>query len=237
MVEFLDRTDAGRRLGDRLTALRGQDVVVLGLPRGGVPVAFEVAKALDAPLDVIVVRKLGVPSQPELAMGAIGENGARILDSHVLSRAHVREEDLGTVEREQRSLLERRLARYRRGRTRVDVRGRTVVVVDDGIATGSTARVACLVARRLGAARVILAVPVAPARTAASFTEADEVVCLASPRGFQSVGRYYRDFSPTQDDDVVRLLDAAARPVQHPGRPRSRTPPAPPSSCGEAGLP
>ena len=208
---FLDRTDAGRQLGQRLAGLRGQDVVVLGLPRGGVPVAFEVAKALDAPLDVIVVRKLGVPFRPELAMGAIGEGGARVLDARILSRAHVTRDDLQTVEREERQLLERRLTRYRQGRTRADVHGRIVVVVDDGIATGSTARVACQVARQLGAARVILAVPVAPARTVASSTEADEIVCLVSPRYFQAVGNYYQDFSPTEDDEVVRLLDLLTR--------------------------
>lgn len=214
MFEFLDRTDAGRRLGQRLAGMRGHDVVVLGLPRGGVPVAFEVAKALDAPLDVIVVRKLGVPFQPEVAMGAIGEGGARVLDGRVLSLARVTEGDLATVERRERQVLERRLARYRPRRNRTDVHGRTVVVVDDGIATGSTARVACQVAKQLGAARVILAVPVAPARTVASFSEADDVVCLATPRNFQSVGYYYRDFSPTEDDEVVRLLDAAARSLQ-----------------------
>ncbi|OUM41282.1 phosphoribosyltransferase [Arthrobacter sedimenti] len=211
MSEFLDRTDAGRLLGQRLAGLRGQDVVVLGLPRGGVPVAFEVAKALHAPLDVIVVRKLGVPFQPELAMGAIGEGGARVLDAHILSLAQVTEEDLQTVERQERQLLEGRLTRYRQGRTRADLHGHTAVVVDDGIATGSTARAACQVARQLGAARVILAVPVAPARTVASFTDADEIVCLVSPRHFHAVGHYYHDFSTTEDDDVVRLLDDAAR--------------------------
>ncbi|WP_434994369.1 phosphoribosyltransferase family protein [Arthrobacter sp. Ld5] len=217
MFEFVDRTDAGRRLGQRLAAMRGQDVVVLGLPRGGVPVAFEVAEALDAPLDVIVVRKLGVPFQPEVAMGAIGEGGARVLDKHVLSRARVSEEDLRTVEDRERQLLGRRLARYRQGRNRVELEGRTVVVVDDGIATGSTARVACRVARQLGAARVVLAVPVAPARTRASSVDADEIVCLVLPRNFQAVGSYYHDFSPTEDDDVVRLLDTAARSRERPG--------------------
>lgn len=215
MFEFIDRTDAGRRLGQRLAGLRGQDVVVLGLPRGGVPVAFEVAKALNAPLDVIVVRKLGVPFQPEVAMGAIGEGGARVLDANLISLARVTEEDLKAVETNERELLEQRLARYRQGRPRTDLHGRAAVVVDDGIATGSTARVACQVARQLGAVRVILAVPVAPARTAASFKEADDVVCLASPRDFQAVGYYYHDFSPTEDDEVVRLLDAAAKSLRH----------------------
>ncbi|HEY9356280.1 MAG TPA: phosphoribosyltransferase [Arthrobacter sp.] len=211
MFEFLDRADAGRRLGQRLAGLRGRDVVVLGLPRGGVPVAAEVAKALDAPLDVIVVRKLGVPFQPEVALGAIGEGNARVLDARVISLSRVTEEDLARVERSERELLESRVARYRQGHPRTDLHGRTVLVVDDGIATGSTARVACQVARQLGAARVILAVPVAPARTVPSLKEADDVVCLASPRNFQAVGYYYHDFSPTEDDEVVRLLDDAAR--------------------------
>ncbi|MHA7239543.1 phosphoribosyltransferase [Arthrobacter sp. TMS1-12-1] len=204
---FRDRTDAGRQLGQRLAGLRGQDVVVLGLPRGGVPVAFEVAKALGAPLDVIMVRKLGVPFQPELAMGAIGEGGTRVLDTYVLSLTKVTDEDLQTVETKERRLLEARRTRYRRGRSRVDLQGRIAVVVDDGVATGSTARVACQAARQLGAARVILAVPVAPARTVASFKEADELVSLVSPSKFRAVGYYYQDFSSTEDDEVVRLLD------------------------------
>ncbi|MHA7218604.1 phosphoribosyltransferase [Arthrobacter sp. MDT1-48-3] len=208
---FVDRTDAGRRLGQRLAGLRGQDVVVLGLPRGGVPVAFEVAEALGAPLDVIVVRKLGVPFRPEVAMGAIGEGGTQVLDAHVLSQAQVTEEDLQTLERKERQLMEERRTRYRQGRIRTDVHGRIVVVVDDGMATGSTARVACQVAKQLGAARVVLAVPVAPASTVASFMEADEIVSLVSPRRFEAVGSYYNDFSATEDDEVVTLLDAAAR--------------------------
>ena len=211
MFEFLDRADAGRRLGQRLAGLRGRDVVVLGLPRGGVPVAFEVAKALDAPLDVIMVRKLGVPFQPEVAMGAIGEGGARVLDERVLSLARVTEEDLAAVEKNERRVLEDRTARYRQGRPRADLHGRTAIVVDDGIATGSTARVACQAARQLGAARVVLAVPVAPARAIPSLTDADDVVCLATPRNFRAVGFYYYDFSATGDDEVVRLLDDAER--------------------------
>ena len=160
---FADRADAGRQLGLRLEYLRGGDAVVLGVPRGGVPVAFEVAGALDAPLDVILVRKLGVPFQPELAMGAIGEGGASVLDKRVLSLTRVRQEDLKAVEERERRLLNDRVARFRAGRTLMDLSGRTAVIVDDGIATGSTARVACSIARKLGAARVILAVPVAPA--------------------------------------------------------------------------
>ncbi|QCO98731.1 phosphoribosyltransferase [Arthrobacter sp. 24S4-2] len=211
MYEFRDRVDAGRRLGQRLAQLRGHDVVVLGLPRGGVPVAFEVAKVLDAPLDVIVVRKLGLPFQPEVAMGAIGEGNARVLDARVISLSGVTEADLQAVERRERDLLESRVARYRQGRVRADLKGRTVIIVDDGIATGSTARVACRVARQLGAARVILAVPVAPTGVLASLTEPDDVFCLVSARNFQAVGFHYSDFSPVADEEVVQLLDAAAR--------------------------
>lgn len=211
MYEFRDRADAGRRLGQRLRRLRGEDVVVLGLPRGGVPVAAEVAKALDAPLDVIVVRKLGVPFQPEVAMGAIGEGEARVLDKRVLSLAGVTEDDVRTVEQTERALLESRVKRYRQGRERQHLTGRTAVIVDDGIATGSTARVACQVARHLGAATIILAVPVAPAHVLGSLSEPDQTVSLISARDFQAVGYYYRDFSPTLDEEVVHLLDAAAR--------------------------
>ncbi|WP_285319616.1 phosphoribosyltransferase [Pseudarthrobacter sp. lyk4-40-TYG-27] len=217
MVAFLNRADAGRRLGKRLTGLRGQDVVVLGLPRGGVPVAFEVAKALEAPLDVIVVRKLGVPFQPEVAMGAIGEGNVRVLDPRTISMARVSQEDLQQVERRERTLLESRVARFRQGRPRLDLTGRTAVIVDDGIATGSTAKAACQVARHLGAAKVILAVPVAPARAIVELKEPDDVVCLLSPQDFQAVGYYYHDFSPTEDGEVVQLLDAAASPPSHGG--------------------
>ncbi|HYO20086.1 MAG TPA: phosphoribosyltransferase family protein [Dermatophilaceae bacterium] len=214
MIAFADRVDAGRQLAARLTYLRGQDVVVLGLPRGGVPVAFEVAEALDAPLDVIVVRKLGVPFQPELAMGAIGEGGVEVLNSEVLTDARVTKEQLHTVESRERELLEARLELLRRGRARLDLSGRVAVVVDDGIATGSTARAACDVARHLGAARVVLAVPVGPAERVQDVAEADEVVCVSTPRRFMAVGNHYRDFSATSDDGVIVLLDAAARRVQ-----------------------
>jgi putative phosphoribosyl transferase len=214
VFEFQDRTDAGRKLGERLAGLRGQDVVVLGLPRGGVPVAFEVAEILDAPLDVIVVRKLGVPFQPEFAMGAIGEGNARMVDPHVVSSTGVNAASLEAVERRERELLESRVARYRQGRAPADLTGRTALIVDDGIATGSTARVACMVARQRGAARVILAVPVASSRALASLTGPDDVVCPVRAWNFRAVGNYYRDFSPTGDEEVLQLLDAAARRVQ-----------------------
>jgi putative phosphoribosyl transferase len=210
MVLFADRQDAGRRLAGRLSHFRGKDVVVLGLPRGGVPVAFEVATALDAPLDVIVVRKLGVPFQPELAMGAIGEGGFKVLNHDLVRRAGVTPHEVDVVERRERRLLDERVARYRRGRDRVDLAGRVAVVVDDGVATGATATVACDVARHLGASRVVLAVPVAPAGALAGMG-ADEVQCVATPEPFIAVGRHYRDFSTTGDDEVVALLDAAQR--------------------------
>jgi putative phosphoribosyl transferase len=211
MAIFEDRADAGRRLGLRLAYLRGQDAVVLGLPRGGVPVAFEVAVALDAPLDVIVVRKLGVPLQPELAMGAIGEEDAYVLDEAVLSAAKVKEEELRAVERRERAVLDERVARLRARRRRIDLKGRIAIIVDDGMATGSTARVACTIARKLGAAKVILAVPVASAEVIASLAEPDDVMCLATPRRLVAIGYHYQDFSPVPDDDVLRLLDTAAK--------------------------
>jgi putative phosphoribosyl transferase len=217
MAIFEDRADAGRQLGLRLEYLRDQDPVVLGLPRGGVPVAFEIAVALGAPLDVIVVRKLGVPFEPELAMGAIGEDNACVLDQRVLSVTKVKQEELRAVERRERALLDDRVARYRTRRKRVDLNGRTAVIVDDGIATGSTARVACGMARKLGAARVILAVPVASAQVLSTLTEADDVVCLATPRNVTAIGYHYRDFSPTHDDEVLRLLDAAADRLKESG--------------------
>ena len=214
MRRFRDRVDAGRQLAQRLGHLRGEDVVVLGLPRGGVPVAFEVAGALQAPLDVIVVRKLGLPFQPEVAMGAIGEGGFRVVDRGLVARARITSEEWDSVERHERQELDNRVARFRRGRQRLDLHGRVAVIVDDGIATGSTARVACDIARHLGAAKVVLAVPVAPAETVRSWTDADELVCVDTPEHFGSVGLYYDDFSPTSDEEVIVLLDEAGRRAQ-----------------------
>lgn len=211
MADFADRVDAGRRLAVRLEYLRGQDVVVLGLPGGGVPVAFEVAEALSAQLDVIVVRKLGVPSHPELAMGAIGEGGARVLDAKVLAHAGISDEDLTAVEIRERAQLEARVSRLRTGQGPLDLTGRIALIVDDGIATGSTARVACEVARHRGAAMVVVAVPVAPAEIVRNLAEADEIVCVSIPHESLAVGHYYSDFAPTSDEDVVVLLESASR--------------------------
>ena len=209
---FRDRRDAGRQLAEKLTHLRDDRPVVVGLPRGGVPVAFEVARALDAPLDVIVVRKLGVPFQPELGLGAIGENGVRVLNAAVIRGAQVTAEELAQVEARERIEVERRARHFRRGRTPVSLAGRTAIVVDDGIATGGTARAALQVARAHGAARVVLAVPVAsPDSLRAMEGAADEVVCLETPFRFMAVGQWYADFDQTSDEEVVTLLAAGAR--------------------------
>jgi predicted phosphoribosyltransferase len=204
---FADRRDAGRRLAVRLTHLEGAPPVVLGLPRGGVPVAAEVAAALHAPLDVIVVRKLGVPNQPELAMGAIGEDGVCIIDTDIVRLAGVSERELADVERTERVELQRRAQRFRGSRGRTPLDGKTAVLVDDGIATGSTAKAACAVARAHGAGRVVLAVPVAPRdwrqRLAGA---ADEYVCVDTPEPFYAVGQFYRDFSQLSDEDVLACL-------------------------------
>ncbi len=214
-----DRVEAGRQLGAKLLSeLEAENVVVLGLPRGGVPVAFEVAKAIAAPLDVIVVRKLGLPWQPELALGAIGEDGVRVLNPDVVSSSRVSEAMIATVEARERAHVEAQVATYRAGRPRLTLTGRTAVIVDDGVATGATALVACQVARILGAARVAIAVPVAPPETCAQLARvADDVVVLESPDPFLAVGQWYLDFSQTTDDQVVALLQlAATRPMEGP---------------------
>ncbi|WP_163552312.1 phosphoribosyltransferase [Candidatus Frankia alpina] len=207
---FDTRADAGRQLGARMAHLRGQDVVVVGLPRGGVPVGFEVARALAAPLDVILVRKIGVPFQPELAMGAIAEGGVRVVNEETLLLADVSPEEFAEVEARETAELERRARRFRDGRPRIPLAGRTVVIVDDGIATGSTALAACQVVRAQGADRVVLAMPVA-ARDRIDWLrrQADEVICVQSPASFLSIGEFYADFDQTPDEEVTDLLRRA----------------------------
>jgi putative phosphoribosyl transferase len=207
---FRSRADAGRKLARLLQHLRGHDVVVLGLPRGGVPVAFEVAQALEAPLDVIVVRKLGVPYQPELAMGAIGEGDVRIINRNVVAMAGVDQQELDLVERRERVELERRAQLFRGGRQRIPLKGRTALIVDDGIATGSTVRAAGQVARAQGAARVVVATPVAPPEIFERLQgDVDELIVALQPDSFYAIGEFYLDFSQTSDSEVTDLLHMA----------------------------
>ncbi|PWC02977.1 phosphoribosyltransferase [Agromyces badenianii] len=212
MEHFLNRVDAGRRLAAALESVDLERAVVLGLPRGGVPVAAPIAQALGAPLDVLVVRKLGVPGQPEVAMGAIGEQGARVLNDDIIDSAYVSPGELRAIERGERAELEVRIARFRGGLPPVSLDGRTAVIVDDGIATGATARVAAQVAKARGAARVVLAMPVGAPDALGSLAadpEVDEIICLSAPRGFMAVGMHYLDFRQTTDDEVAELLAAA----------------------------
>ena len=216
MRPFLDRADAGRHLAERLAMARataeGAEVVVLGLPRGGVPVAYEVARELGAPLDVLVVRKLGVPSQPELAFGALGEGGIRVLNEQVVRRTGLSAATMAAVEEAESAELRRRLQRYRGDRAPVALAGKSVIIVDDGFATGATARAAALVARAAGAARVVLAAPIGAPDTVAALREvADDVVCLGAPAGFAAVGQGYRRFDQTPDEQVCALLEAQRR--------------------------
>jgi putative phosphoribosyl transferase len=210
-VPFADRDVAGAALACVLVGhpeLTAGDPVVVALPRGGVPVAAPVARALGAPLDVIIVRKLGVPDRPELAMGAIGEGGVRVLEPDVIASWHVSTAQLATVQEREERELARRAEILRAGRTGTALRGRSVVLVDDGVATGSSARAAIAVARAAGAASVVLAAPVAPPTTAAEMARlADAVVSVVTPSPFAAIGQWYLDFSATTDADVVKILD------------------------------
>jgi putative phosphoribosyl transferase len=210
---FADREDAGARLAravlDRFDVDRGDldSAIVLGLPRGGVPVARVVADALGAPLDVLVVRKLGAPGHTEFAVGAIGPGGIRVIDQRAVASVGAGEDAMSRVERQEAAELVRREERYRAGREPLDLTGRTAIVVDDGVATGATAGVACRVARALGASRVILAVPVAPADWVSRLgAVADDYVAVETPRDFWAVGQHYRDFRQTTDDEVLEAL-------------------------------
>lgn len=211
MRRFTDRADAGRRLAEALVDHRGPDVLVLGLPRGGVAVAYPVAEALGAALDVLVVRKLGIPGQPELAFGAIGEGGIRVLNDEVLRRTLLTDREISSVEAREWDELHRRVERCRSGRARCNLAGRTVVIVDDGFATGATARAAALVARAQGARAVTLAAPIGARSAVAGLREVAEVVCLGLPADFMAVGQGYDDFTQTTDEQVRVLLDAADR--------------------------
>ena len=212
MFPFRDRVEAGRMLATTLQEYANRDdVVVLALPRGGVPIGFEVAKGLYAPLDVFVVRKLGLPGQEELAMGAIASGGVRVLNRDLLRALRIPEEVVGQITQEEQRELERREREYRDERSPIDVRGKTVILVDDGLATGSSMRVAVLALKQKGPAQVVVAVPVAPADTCAELQSvADKVVCAVTPQPFLGVGQWYEDFSQTSDEEVRELLRRAA---------------------------
>lgn len=212
-MKFADRAEAGRVLAEKLRHYAGRsDVLVLALPRGGVPVGFEVARALDAPLDIFVVRKLGVPGHEEYAMGALAAGGVRVLNGSVIEELHISPSAVDEViEREERE-LERRERLYRGERPPAAIQGRTVILVDDGLATGSTMRAAADALRNRKPARLVVAVPVAAASTCEELrAEVDETVCALTPEPFYAVGQWYHDFSQTSDDEVRALLDENRR--------------------------
>ncbi len=213
---FPNRAEAGRLLADRLEKYAGRnDVIVLGLPRGGVPVAYEVAKSLRAPLDVFIVRKLGVPGFEELAAGAIASGGVRVLNEDVLRALPNADEIIESVTAKETAELERREKSYRADRPAPELRDRVVILVDDGLATGATMRAAVKALRQRGVAKIVVAVPVGPPDTCREFEdEADETICATAPEFFQAVGQYYEDFSQTSDEEVRDLLARAAEDRQ-----------------------
>lgn len=212
-TQFFNRTEAGRLLAQNLGSYANQeDVLVLALPRGGVPVAAEVAERLNAPLDVFVVRKLGLPGHPELAMGAIASGGVRVFNGEVVNALRIPDEVIDTVSAEELIELQRREKAYRAGRPPLEVEGKTVIVVDDGIATGSTMLAAVSALRQLNAARIVVAAPVIAASTYSEMQRAaDEIAAVMLPENFYAVGLWYKDFSQTTDDEVRELLAQAAR--------------------------
>lgn len=215
-MRYRDRHEAGRVLASHLQAYANRpDVLILALPRGGVPVGFEVAQALNAPLDIFLVRKLGVPGHEELAMGALASGGVRVLNDDVVRYLRIPEAAIDAVAKEEQRELERRERLYRDGRPPLDVRGRTVIIVDDGLATGSTMRAAIQALRPQHPAGIVVAVPVAAATTCAEFaSEADDVICASTPEPFHAVGLWYADFTQTTDRDVHDLLARASPPTQ-----------------------
>jgi putative phosphoribosyl transferase len=205
---FLSRIDAGRRLAAKLEGYVGRkDVIVLGIPRGGVPVAFEVSTALEVPLDVFVVRKLGVPSQPELAFGAIASGGVRVVDPEIVESIGISRLEIDRIAAREKAELQRREQVYRKGRDLLDLDGKVVILVDDGIATGATTRAAIQALRQLNPARIVLAAPVAPASTYHRLlSEVEDFVCLETPKTFFAIGQFYEDFTQVSDQEVTKLL-------------------------------
>lgn len=211
MPQFRDRRDAGQQLAEDLSRYEHEEgVVVLGLPRGGVPVAFEVAKALEVPLDVFVVRKLGAPGNPELAMGAIASGGVRVMNEGVVDRLEISDQAIEKVVEEERAKLQRREEIYRGARPDVELEGKTVILVDDGLATGATMRAAVSALREHNPEKIVMAVPTAPLETCAEFEEmVDDRICLTTPHPFFGVGGAYQDFSQTTNEQVRDFLDTA----------------------------
>lgn len=227
-IVFRDRQEAGRLLASRLMRYGKEAPVVVAIPRGGVPVAAEIARALDAPLDVMVARKLGAPGEPELGIGALvdGDRPESVLNQDVVEHLQVSREYLAREIKKQLEEIKRREHAFRGGRPKVPLQGRTVIVVDDGIATGGSVRAALRAIRRSSPRRVVLAVPVAPPDTIEQLrSEADEVVCLATPEMFYAIGQFYRDFHQLEDAEVVKLLDAA-RQERAPARAHAHAPSA-----------
>jgi putative phosphoribosyl transferase len=215
---FRDRIEAGKLLAQKLRKYAGRlDTVVLALPRGGVPVGAQIAEALGLPLDVFVVRKLGVPGHEELAMGAIASGGVRVLNEDIVQALHIPQQIIERVAAEEQRELERRERLYRQGKRPIDIRNKFVILVDDGLATGATMRAAAEALKRQGVKGVIVAVPVAAKSTCDEFKyEVDEIVCAATPEPFYGVGSWYRDFSQTSDEEVIELLERFGRPsLQH----------------------
>jgi putative phosphoribosyl transferase len=224
---FRDRSEAGQRLGAQLIEFANRDVLVLALPRGGVPVGFEVAQSLNAPMDVLVVRKLGVPGRKEVAMGAIASGGVRVLNWRVVRALAILPQQIDAVAEKEAHELQRREQEYRGNRRRMEVAGRTVILVDDGLATGSTMRAAVAALRHEKPLQIIVAVPVAAPSTCAEIEKvADRVVCLYTPLGFLSVSQWYQNFSQTSDEEVREMLDRAAERVQRPVHPSGGDQPA-----------
>jgi putative phosphoribosyl transferase len=210
---YRDRSDAGKKLATKLSAYKDRDdVLVLALPRGGVPVAFEVAQALDAPLDVFLVRKLGVPGHEELAMGAIATGGVRVLNEEVVDYLQIPDRVIDSIAATELKELKRRAVAYRGNRREPEVKGKTVILIDDGLATGSTIRAAAQALRQQQPARIVVAVPVSAPQTCDEYQiGVDEIICAATPEPFWGVGLWYHDFSQTTDEEVRDLLERARK--------------------------
>jgi len=221
---FVNRVDAGRQLAKKLARyVNREDVVVLGIPRGGVPVAFEVAQAIHAPLDILLARKLGVPGERELAMGAIASGGARILNQRLIAELGVTEDQVAETIAEQQAELQRREELYRGVRSGIPIQGKTIILVDDGIATGLSMLAGIEALRTLGPKKIVVAVPVAPTHADADFSgAADEFICLDQPEEFYGIGQFYHDFSQLEDLEVRALLERSARNPSGAHKPKER---------------